>query len=220
MTIAHELGHHVLGHAGHLASHSPDHHIALTGDESEANLFAAHFLMPRSLLLSGFNLRGYSTSTPDPLEALVVAGWLGVSFEALVRQMRQGTSLLKPEAARSLLSRQPKELRKLLLLASGMEAPKNLANRDVFLVDAHWRNQPIDLCIGDIAIVPEGGNVLRGPGLLEGRRFTTSGPGLGQLAFADGRVLFFRSCQRNYAGLAKFRHLELVPDEEEDKPDE
>lgn len=83
-TIAHELGHIVLGHTpdkfGLLLRNT---HIETTDEEKEANAFAAYLLMPDSLLKE--TMRKYNL---DEKNIEILAGIFGVSNEAMRNRLK------------------------------------------------------------------------------------------------------------------------------------
>jgi hypothetical protein len=97
---------------------------------------------------------------------------------------------------------------------------------DLYLVDSRWTGRPVDLKIGDVAIVPEETSVeaLSGqPGeksvpvvittsagltLVEAKR-----PGIGRLGGA-GWASFVRVAEREYEGRNSYRHLERVDEDD------
>src|SRR5712691_1544042 len=79
-SLAHELGHHLVGDA-----YEPEPRLGATDTERMFNVFAAHFLMPRSAVLSTW--REFSTRSPR-LAAIAVAVRFRVSWTAACNQLR------------------------------------------------------------------------------------------------------------------------------------
>jgi hypothetical protein len=87
-TAAHELGHHVLGHASQVDYDLNDLHTgkrSWTKEELEAEAFAAWFLMPRKAIHTVLSRIG-STALSNPRDVYQMALWLGVSYSGLLRQ--------------------------------------------------------------------------------------------------------------------------------------
>jgi Zn-dependent peptidase ImmA (M78 family) len=214
MTVAHELGHHLLGHGtqiqGLLANNTG---TTRTREEQEADVFAANLLMPKKTVEAGFRTRGFSLTVPDAFEILVVAGWLGVSYDALVRQMSRSFHFFGNERFETLRKVRPKRLREHVLASRGYIVEGGLADSEVMVVDVHWGTHTIDLQVGDVALVPQGSTVLSGRLGIEGELLRAQAPGIGRIAIPDGGTHFVRSGRRHYAGLAQFRHLEAIDDD-------
>jgi hypothetical protein len=237
MTAAHELGHHVFGHGTHIDQYvkgvgtigntlapavtHPNTSLS-TFDPKEflADCFGAFFLMPKSAVERGFATRGISPAVSTDLDLFGVAGWLGVGYTTLIHHMYWSIKLIDWAHAQELLTAKPKTLRERLL--------GDPFGGDVYMVDGAWTGRPVDLKVGDVAIVPRGTSfeVAAGegpslsrtpPGLVvETQRGTTlfeaTSVGLGRL-FGDGWAAFVRVSEREYAGRSRYRHLEPASDE-------
>jgi hypothetical protein len=232
MTAAHELGHHVFGHGTHIDQYvkgigtigctvSP----TSLGSDSSANCFepeefladafGAFFLMPKSAVERGFATRGLAASTSTPLEVFSVAGWLGVGYTTLVHHMCSSLKLISWARAQELITAKPKALRERVVGQSFSE--------DVYIVDAAWTGRPLDLKLGDVAIVPTQTSVepttgrfssapRSAPGLITSTAsgltmFASTGVGVGRLVGTDWAV-FVRVAAREYAGRNLYRHFE------------
>lgn len=150
---SHEIGHHVFGHgtrvdeyvegAGRARSDDPD--------ESLANLFGSHLLMPQAAIARVFAARGWSLEHPTPEQVYIAAGYLGVGYQALVHHLRWTIRSLAGSVFDHLLGFQAKDIRQSL---RGRATPQNL-----IVVDVHWLDRPIDLVAGDLAFLPTGARV-------------------------------------------------------------
>jgi IrrE N-terminal-like domain len=155
-TAAHELGHHVFGHAAGVdlapeqaleraqGERWPDH-------EKEAEAFAAWFLMPRRLLKSG--LRHLGIERPkDAYDVYALSLWLGTSYTATARQLAV-TKLVHRVEADGWAKIPPKNLKRAL---AGEMAPDDLHN-DVWWLDRRNHMQPVDARPGDriVLTLPE-----------------------------------------------------------------
>ena len=242
LTAAHELGHHAFRHGTRIDQYvagaagtdadaapatdtaelvAPRTRTTFDADEFLADLFGAFFLMPKAAVARGFSARALSPATATPAEVFAVAGWLGVGYTTLVYHMRASLGLIDEARARRLLAAKPKSIRAQLL---GEPTPHGLV-----LVDAAWTGRPVDLQVGDIALVPHGtaletssgapgGGDTGGPGTLVpgpgGRAlFEATTPGIGRLV-GDGWAAFVRVAERAYKGRNMHRHLERAEDDE------
>lgn len=149
-TCAHEIGHHLFGHGTKV-----DEYIEGVGrsraqdpDETLANLFGGHLLMPHAAVARVFALRGWSMSSPAPEHVFIAAGHLGVGYQTLVHHLRWTIRSVAGPMFDYLLGFQAKSIRQTL---TGRPTPEN-----VFVVDRHWSDRPVDLVVGDLAFLPAG----------------------------------------------------------------
>lgn len=224
-TCAHELGHHVFGHGTRIDQYVDGIDVAraqeppLDAEEVLANAFGAFFLMPKAAVERGFRERGLVPNKATAHEVFTVAGWLGVGYSTLIHHMWLSLHLMSQKEAGALLVHQPKRLRADLL---GKLAPAN-----VVIVDLSWSGRPVDLQVGDIAVLPA-------MTVLEtscGERVEADSPAAVEIlhiARADDAVMikaqvpglvrveagnwaaFVRVSRRAYIGRNMFRHLEPV----------
>lgn len=155
-TTAHELGHHIFGHAAEVdlapaqaleraqGERWPDH-------EKEAEAFAAWFLMPRRLLKSGLRHLGIDRPT-DAYDVYALSLWLGTSYTATARQLAV-TKLVDRIEADAWAEIPPRNLKRALV---GEMAPDDLRN-DVWWLDRRNHMQPVDARPGDriVLTLPE-----------------------------------------------------------------
>lgn len=155
-TCGHELGHHAFGH-----------HLERDGDleeelvsalergtlerwpdrEKEAEAFGAWFLMPRRLLRAGLAQQGLSAPR-HPLDVYALSLWLGTSYTATVRQLAN-TRLLDPTVASLWGRHTPRSLK--AALSEGLDVTDY--RNDVWWLDEHAHQQPVDLRPGDRLIL-------------------------------------------------------------------
>jgi Zn-dependent peptidase ImmA (M78 family) len=220
MTAAHEWGHHYFDHGSRvdeyllpsavsILAQSTSRHIE---EEFLANSFAAFLLMPPPLVQNGFRKRHAEIRTATPLQVFAVAGWLGVGYTSLVRQLRHNLRMISFQHAQALLASKPQALKTQLL----EERPIG----DVYLVDESWTGRPVDLRVGDLAIVPTGtiaehssgrlADLESGPAVIEQQNSLTYAravaPGLGRIV-GDNWASFVRVSEREFEGLNLYRHL-------------
>ena len=214
-TAAHELGHHVFGHGTRIDQYIPDldESSASCPDSEEeflANAFAGFFLMPKSAVDQGFRVRAYAAEAPTARQVFEVSGWLGVGYATLIHHMRSSLKLINQNQAKALLLSQPKQLRREFL--------GKVSQADCFVVNEAWTGRPVDLQLGDVALVPSGCRT-EGSGLAAGgvtpdgfQILVAVATGLGRIA-APTWASFTRIRPREFVGRSIFRHLESAGDD-------
>jgi len=214
-TTAHELGHHAFGHGTRIDEYIADadeqrEGNALNSEEMIANMFAGFFLMPKAAVEHGFAARTCAPVSATPRQVFAVAGWLGVGYGTLIHHMRSSLGMLSFGEAKRLLSIQPKRIRQEIL---GATTPS-----DCFLVDQTWMGRPLDLQVGDAALVSAGVEIESsclslGRTTPEGLRVVEAvTTGLGRLVDSTWAT-FVRVRPRGFVGRSIFRHLESAEDE-------
>lgn len=212
-TCAHEIGHDVFDHGTRVDEFVEGQQNSSNRDPEErlADLFAAWLLMPKPAVQQAFVNRnwGYRQCTAEQI--YVVSGYLGVSYEALINQMRWSLGLLSAGQVEGLLKLPPKTIRRGLL---GQDVPGHLV-----VVDTAWVGRTVDIQVGDHILLPastqlEGGAVAvieesAGELLVTGVR---PGKSRAQVTGEDWAV-FIRVQRASYVGRSIFRHLE-DPDED------
>jgi len=216
MTCAHELAHHVFGHGTKVDEYlgqGTQQQASFEPDEWVADRFANFLLMPKAAVLSAFRSRGIDERNPDPRSGFIVAGQLGVGYEALIHHLMSSLGCMAQPMAEALRKYSPKQIRTELVGPDG-------AKSDVVVVDAAWlQRRPIDLQVGDQALLPPGSRVeghitttLQANGDCAAIRATR--PGIARVYNADsGWACFVRITRRQYVGLARYRHLEDLNDD-------
>jgi Zn-dependent peptidase ImmA (M78 family) len=212
-TCAHELGHHVYGHGEQFDELVEERGKARRFDpkEFEADCFASALLMPRTAVLKGLGARGWAPKTFSPEQAYTLASWLGVGYRTLISNMQWGMRLLSADQAAALEKIKRPQIRKSIL---GQECKD-----DLVVVDQAWCGRAIDVQVDDLILLPAG-IALEG-GVVEPVCGSTSGclvravkPGVGRAFSSNGPwAQFVRVSKKEFAGLARFRHLEEVDDE-------
>ncbi len=211
-TCGHELGHHVFGHGTRV-----DEYVAGAGrlrgddpDEAIANLFSAHLLMPQAAVNRAFASRHWEYDSIGPEQVFTAACHLGVGYQALVHHLRWTLEAIEDPGFDRLLRIAPGVIRASIL---GREIAQ-----DVVVVDSAWLDRPVDLVVGDVAILPSGCSVEgRAVEILarETSRMIVRACRRG-LARADRSrddwSAFLRVMPRGFDGAAIHRHLE-DPDE-------
>lgn len=211
-TCAHELGHHVFNHGWRVDELLSDGSGPRAQEERLADLFAGFLLMSKTAVLACFGALGAVPTDPTPEQAYVVSGWLGVSYEALIRHASLSLNLMPQRTMERLINDQPKAIRARLLGRS--------ASSDVFVADPRYSGCTLNLQVGDLLLVPDGARFLSKllspepscPGHLV---YSASAPGVDTLAPGPGGgELAIRVRPAQFVGRAIYRHIE--EDEEED----
>jgi hypothetical protein len=207
-TAAHELGHYVFGHELAVDMENPDgsNQTRNTPEETLANAFAQHLLMPRTVLLAALRKFQRDDRSLEPKSMYQAAQWIGVGYSTIIRHLQYGFNLLNDKEAKALLRMQPADIRNAVL---GSAVDGNL-----FYLDERWTGRPADLEVGDY-FLSNGGTatstdlVSRADKLPDGTTYKVNKPGVCLLS--DPRAnwsITLRISRRSYAGHAKYRHLE------------
>jgi Zn-dependent peptidase ImmA (M78 family) len=212
-TCAHELGHWYYRHGDCIdEACSLENFSSQSPNERLADAFAGFLLMPSWAIKEAFSKRGYSFATCTPKQIFALAGQFNVGYSSLVNHMHSGLQLLPGSRVPDLLKIQPKEIRKEVL---GKPFSGHL-----IIADNHWASVPIDLQIGDAAIIPtdcsvEGRSVEKVGKLKDGIVIASKNPGISRLEDkASGWASFVRVSRKDFTGRSIYRHLEEVDDHE------
>lgn len=209
-TCAHEIGHHVFEHGTRIDELDDAAAESWSPEEFVAQRFAAALLMPKLAVESAFAKRGWPIADPDPEAVFAVAQELGVGYTTLIGHLERTLGRLPSGAADGLRRLRLPQLRNRL---AGFDV-----DHDAFVVDQHWGRRTIDVHVGDVVLLPTTAEV-------EGRcASTVERPirhllavetGVGTVSVSsDGSPLPLRVCRREFTGLARYRHLEEVSDDE------
>lgn len=204
-TCAHELGHWRFGHGTRVEMLDFERDDCEIPDEILANQFAAYLLMPSRAINAAFQQRSIQTKRASALELHAIACQFGVGYETLVTHLRWSESLIDHAQMQDLLKTQPRSIRAQIL---GTNSPGHLVFTDV-----HWKSVPIDLEVGDTAIVPAGVS-LRGASVkfVQNCRFgdivEATRPGVTQAICSGDWAHMIRVSRKQFVGRGIFRHLE------------
>ncbi len=212
-TCAHEFAHHLFEHGVRFDKFESCEPATskLDPDEFVADMFAACLLMPKAAVCRGFRMRGWNPSGPSPTEVYHVSHWLGVSYDALVCQLRLTLNLISVRDYKALSRVTPAEIK---LHLSGTKCPG-----EVLSVDENWVDRPIDCQVNDYIIIPRHllidvsrvAEVVARDGFFHCKVIK---PGLGRVFSQDNSWgAFIRVSRRGYLGLSEFRHMEEAEDE-------
>ncbi len=204
---AHELGHWFFGHASSLYElEAFEGCLERSYEEILANAFASYLLMPPKAVRKAFQSRGWPLRGGTPLQVYTVAMQLGVGYSTLTNHLFRSLGMISAEQAARLLKVHPKDLRRKLLGCT--DAPH------LVIVDPAWDSVPVDLEVGDYAVVPKGSHI-------EGRAVAVSHEsffGLAVIALEPGSahlvsedrdwVTIVRISKRSFVGRSIYRYLE------------
>lgn len=208
-TCAHELGHWHFGHGASCDVLDFDRPDREKPEERLVNGFAGFFLMPKRAVEEALSRRDWHPASLTPDQAFIVAGQMGVGYLTLVQHLCWSLQLVSRSQADALGLRTPKSLREQL---AGPDVGPNLV-----VADAAWDEVPIDLEVGDSALLPldakPGGLQLepirehRGMMLFQAGR-----PGISNVR-TSAWTRFVRVSRREFTGWAKYRHFQDSDDE-------
>jgi Zn-dependent peptidase ImmA (M78 family) len=214
---AHELGHHVFGHASSIDELREDAKVQPWEDPKEflADTFAGFILMPIIGLRRAFSIRGWTPETATPAQIFTIACEFGVGYATLLTHLSAGVNMLSRGRAAALQHVTPKSLRMNILGA--------LTPEPLIIADRHRAAPTLDAEVKTLLLLPPGTGVAGGGLALErdfaaGCLFRAVKPGIFQ-ARAGVWAVFVRVApiQKDepygYVGLAQYRHLEEDPDE-------
>lgn len=209
-TCAHELGHHIFEHGTRIDELEEGKNVASSAEEFLAQRFASALLMPKIAVDAAFTRRGWRATTSTPEQMYVVSQELGVGYIALITNAEINLKVLSQFHADTLRSAPIAKVRAAIL---GQET-----KGDVFFVDQHWIRPTVDVEIGDYLVLPQGSKIegicatdLAGTGT----KFSAVAPGIAGVSLAGApSTLTLRVSKRHYSGLARYRHLEEVNDNE------
>ncbi len=129
-TCAHELGHHWFGHGSTIDQLQEDERDDTSKpDEVLANAFAAFFLMPTVVVRAAFATRGWSMSSPTPVQLFTIACELGVGYTTLLNHLSFTLREIGAGKRDELKKWTPQRLRKQLL--------GDDADEPIIVVDPH-----------------------------------------------------------------------------------
>lgn len=209
-TCGHELGHHVFGHGTRIDEMADHVTESWTPAEFAAQRFAAALMMPKLAVDSAFSRRGWSAAQPTPETVFVIAQEFGVGFMTLVGHLERTIGHLPSAAADALRRTRLPQIRDRL---AGFKV-----EHDLIVVDKHWARRTIDVEVGDVVVLPQHAQFEGAcASLVEGRARHLVGvaPGIGSvLTEARCPPVSLRVSRRAFTGLARYRHLEDVVDDE------
>ena len=143
---AHELGHHVFGHATRIDELDSATQRRFEPDEFLVDCFADFLLMPKLAVIIAARARGIRIDQAGPTELFELAGYFGVGYRTLIHHLHRNLGLIAKDHADQLRKTKPSSIRQQLL--------PDCKSVDVFIADKNWVGRPIDLHVGDFLLVP------------------------------------------------------------------
>jgi len=206
-TCAHEIGHWYFEHGTGIDEMSELERFDETDPKERlVDIFASYLLMSPWAVREAYNRRHWKISNCTPKQTYMVAGQLGVGYETLVQHLRLSLNLISSRHAKELLKSTPKQLRRLII---GNDSAPHLV-----MVDDSWSHVPLDLRVGDFAIVPISANLegvsvgIVGSHEL-GQLIQAERPGISRAESRDQSwALFIRVSRKDFVGRSIYRHLE------------
>jgi Zn-dependent peptidase ImmA (M78 family) len=205
---AHELGHWHFGHGSRLEAMLERPQVSQDSEEFLADVFAGFILMPPWAIKRALTRRGLLAKSITPKDLYTLAGQFGVGYKTLADHLCFSLKFVTRGHRDKLLKYDPKHIRDEIL------GPLALACRHSPIVDMAWECVPIDLHVGDLAILPpqsspEGLNIETVADNEFGRIIKGIKPGIGraELPGSDWSA-FIRVSKADFSGRAAYRHLE------------
>lgn len=202
-SCGHEIGHHLFGHGTCLDELFDDDLERWSPNEFLAHRFAAGLLMPKIAVEATFARRGWSPISARPSEMYVVAQDLGVGYTTLIGHIERTLKYISSTVARELRKAKLPQLRSDLF---GFKT-----DQDLIVADEYWGVRPIELEIGDVAVIPASARFTGECGILKTQprvHIVATIPGRGVLALTNTRSVEIRVSRRRFTGLSRYRYLE------------
>jgi Zn-dependent peptidase ImmA (M78 family) len=206
-TCAHELGHHFFGHGSTIDELKDDAQRAqFSPNEFVADAFAGFLLMPAQGVKRAFSSRGIDVATATPEQIYAIASCFGVGYETMIDHLAHSLRHIKPAHAKILHKSKLPQIRQRIL---------GFATKDpLIIVDRQHAMGTVDVEVGTLILLPRGtatesDHIERVQETPNGTAFRAIRPGLARAAIqGDNWAVIVRVSRFQYAGLAKYRHLE------------
>jgi IrrE N-terminal-like domain len=199
-TAAHELGHFIFGHGAHLDEKIEDMESDST-EETVADTFARHLLMPKRAVLTGFRGLGTTADVATPEQYYAVASWLGVGYSTLIQHARWTLQLIDNVRLHQLTLKTPQQIKRRQVPSISWTGRKEL-----WPLASWWRGTNIHLQVGDVV------TGLRSPSLDyfdlgDGCAIASS---VGQMTgiMHGGGAVALNISKTDYVGMYQYRYLE------------
>ena len=206
-TCAHEFGHHVFGHGStidELRDESAEGKFQ--PNEFLANSFAGFLLMPAQGLKRAFSSRSVELGMAKPEQIYTAACSFGVGYETLIGQLECAVRYITTDQGALLRKTKLPQIRERLLGFATKEP--------LMVVDRSYPIGPADVEVGTLVLLPVGSTVESDhieffKDVSSGRVFRAMRPGLARATIpGDNWGVMVRVSRFQYAGLARYRHLE------------
>lgn len=199
-TAAHELGHFLLGHGAHLDENIEDMESNST-EETMADTFARHLLMPKRAVLRGFRSLGATPATATSEQYYAVASWLGVGYTTLIQHARWTLGLIDGARLHQLTLTTPQQLKRRRVPSVSWTGRKEL-----WPLAGWWNGTNVHLQVGDVV------TGLASPSLDhfdmgDGCAIASS---VGQISatIVGGATVNLNIAKTDYVGMYQYRYLE------------
>ena len=208
-TCAHELGHHFFGHGSTIDELQDDvGDRAFLPNEFLADTFAGFILMPAQAVKRAFSTRGLATTTATPEQVYQVGSSFGVGYQTILGHLEYSLRYLPAPCATVLRKSRLPQIRE-RILGFATKSPLVIADR-------HHALGTVDAEVGTLVLLPPGAATdsdLIAPfkDTPNGPAFRAMRPGLARVSLANTDwAVVVRVSRKDYAGLAKYRHLEEI----------
>lgn len=210
-TCGHELGHWHFGHGASLDLLDFERNDREKPEERLVNSFSGFFLMPKRAVEEALARRAWCSNSLTPAQAFIIAGQLGVGYQTLIQHLCWALQMISSQHADELARWTPRDLREQL---AGPSVGPHLV-----VADTAWDEIPIDLEVGDSALVPTdavlSGGQLESVGAHHGSlHLRAVRPGISNIRTGPW-TRFVRVSRREFTGWAKYRHFPEPDDETE-----
>jgi Zn-dependent peptidase ImmA (M78 family) len=211
-TCAHELGHHVFGHGSTIDELKDE---AAEGkfqpNEFLVDSFAGFLLMPAQGIKRTFSARSIELAKAKPEQIYAAACSFGVGYETLIGHLEHAVQYITGDHGTLLRKTKLPQIRERLLSFAAKEP--------LMIVDRQYPIGAVDVEIGTLVLLPAGTIVESDhieffKDVPNGRVFRAMRPGLARAAIpAENWGVMVRVSRYQYAGLARYRHLEETDSE-------
>jgi hypothetical protein len=206
-TCAHECAHYFFGHGSTIDElKEACAEGKFQPEEFLADAFAGFLLMPAQGIKRAFATRGIDLAAAAPHEVYTVASSFGVGYETLIGHLAYSLKYIRPDRGDVLRKSKLPEIRETLL---GFAAKEHLV-----IADRHHASSTMDAEVGNLVLLPadastDSDRIEFVADVPKGRLFRALRPGLARAAISSlNWGVIVRVSRFQYAGLARYRHLE------------
>ena len=208
-TCAHELGHHVFGHGSTIDELRDGFQSGMSSaNEFLADTFAGFILMPAQGVKRAFSTRGLAATTATPEDIYTVASSFGVGYETIIGHLEYALKYIKAPCANIFRKLKLPQIRERIL---GFKTKEPLV-----IADRHHAFGTLDAEVGTLVLLPQGtatdsDHIEEVKDTPNGTVFRAIRLGLARVSLASVNWgIVVRVSRKEYAGLAKYRHLEEI----------
>ncbi|MXZ72683.1 MAG: ImmA/IrrE family metallo-endopeptidase [Acidobacteria bacterium] len=206
-TCGHELGHHFFGHGSTIDELKDDlKNTTFLPDEFLADTFAGFLLLPAQGVKRAFSTRGLAVTTATPEGIYQVASSFGVGYETIIGHLQYSLRYISAPRANILRRSTLPQVRE-RILGFATQCPLVIADR-------HHALGTLDAEVGTLVLLPAGAttdsaHIAPFEDTRNGTVFRALRPGLARVSIPGGTWgVIVRVSRKDYAGLARYRHLE------------